>query len=68
MPTVERPTLVLWALADTALPPELMESLADYIPRLRLEPIPDVTHWVIHEQPGVVAALLKKFLADGPAD
>jgi epoxide hydrolase 4 len=62
MLTVERPTLVLWALADTALPPELIEGLADYIPQLRLETLADATHWVVHEQPEHIARRLQDFL------
>ena len=63
MLTVSVPTLVLWAMEDAALPPELIDGLEDYIPDLRLERVPGATHWIIHEQPQLVAARLQAFLA-----
>ncbi|MDE2615543.1 MAG: alpha/beta hydrolase [Burkholderiales bacterium] len=62
MLTIPLPTLVLWALGDTALPPELIDGLDDYIPRLTLETVPDATHWIVHEQPQRVIASLQCFL------
>lgn len=63
MLTIMLPTLVLWALGDTALAPELIDGLDDYIPQLTLETVPDATHWIVHEQPQVVMAALRRFLA-----
>ena len=63
MLTISVPTLVLWGLGDTALPPELIEGLEDYIPRLTLERVPEATHWIVHEQPQRVIASLQTFLA-----
>jgi pimeloyl-ACP methyl ester carboxylesterase len=60
--TVKLPTLVLWAMEDIALPPELVEGLDDYIPRLTLERVPGATHWIIHERPAFVAERLAAFL------
>lgn len=57
------PTLVLWGLGDTALPPELIEGLENYIPQLTLERVPDATHWIVHEQAGRVIHALQRFLA-----
>ncbi len=62
MLTISLPTLVLWGLGDTALPPELIEGLDDYIPQLTLEAVPDATHWIVHEQPQRVIASLQRFL------
>lgn len=62
MLTVDIPTLVLWAMDDVALPPELIEGLQDYVPRLTLEKIPGASHWIIHEQPALVASRLEAFL------
>ncbi|HZY16311.1 MAG TPA: alpha/beta hydrolase [Ramlibacter sp.] len=61
--TVDVPTLVLWALKDTALLPELVDGLEDYVPQLTLERIPGASHWIVHEQPGLVADRLAAFLA-----
>lgn len=63
MLTVALPTLVIWALDDIALPPELIEGLDAYIPRLTLKTVENATHWIIHEQPALVAGYLQGFLA-----
>lgn len=63
MLTIGIPTLVLWAMEDTALPPELIDGLDGYIPQLTLEKIPGATHWVIHERPDFIADRLAAFLA-----
>ncbi len=56
------PTLVLWAMDDIALPPALLDGLDDYVPRMDLRRIEDATHWLVHEQPALVAAHLQDFL------
>ena len=60
--TIDIPTLVVWALDDIALPPELIDGLDDYIPNLTLKTVADATHWIIHEQPELVAGYLEDFL------
>jgi pimeloyl-ACP methyl ester carboxylesterase len=62
MLTVDIPTLVLWAMDDVALPPELIEGLDQYIPRLTLQKVEGASHWIVHEQPELVAARLADFL------
>jgi pimeloyl-ACP methyl ester carboxylesterase len=62
MLTVGLPTLVLWAMEDIALPPELIDGLGEYVPRLTLEKIEGATHWVIHERPRLIAQRLGHFL------
>jgi pimeloyl-ACP methyl ester carboxylesterase len=56
------PTLVLWGMNDIALPPGLVDGLEDYIPDLRLQRIADGSHWLVHEQPALVAQSLWAFL------
>ena len=56
-------TLVLWGMDDIALPPGLLDGLGDYVPRMELKKIEGATHWIIHEQPGLVARYLQGFLA-----
>lgn len=60
--TVDLPTLVIWAMNDIALQPELIEGLDDFIPNLTLKKVHNATHWVIHEQPQLVAGYLQEFL------
>jgi pimeloyl-ACP methyl ester carboxylesterase len=62
MLTVNVPTLVVWALDDIALPPELIDGLDAYIPRLTLHRIEGASHWIVHEQPQRVAGHLGDFL------
>ena len=63
MLTVNLPTLVLWAMDDAALLPELVEGLDEYIPDLTLERVPGASHWIVHERPQFVAERLAAFLA-----
>lgn len=63
MLTVDIPTLVLWAMEDVALPPELVEGLDEYVADLTLEQVPGATHWIVHERPAFIAQRLARFLA-----
>jgi pimeloyl-ACP methyl ester carboxylesterase len=63
MLTVGLPTQVIWAMDDLALPPALVDGLADYVSQLQLQRVPDATHWIIHEQPALVAQILDDFLS-----
>ena len=56
------PTLVIWAMADTALPPALLVGLESHVPQMTLVRIDGATHWVIHEQPALVIQHLQAFL------
>jgi pimeloyl-ACP methyl ester carboxylesterase len=56
------PTLVLWGMQDIALPPGLIDGLEDYIPDLTLQRVSDGSHWLVHEQPTLVAQSLLAFL------
>ena len=56
-------TLVIWGMGDIALPPALLDGLESYVPRMTLKPVKDATHWIIHEQPALVAQYLGDFLA-----
>ena len=60
--TVTLPTLVLWGLGDIALPPALVDGLADFVPQMQLERIEGATHWIVHEQPQLVIDHLEKFM------
>ena len=60
--TVQLPTLVIWALDDIALPPALINGLADYVPAMQLETVAGASHWIVHEQPERVIGYLQGFL------
>ena len=59
--TVLMPTLVIWGMNDVALLPELLVGLEDYIPDLTLKKVDNATHWIVHEQPQLVAGYLQNF-------
>lgn len=61
--TVLLPTLVLWAMDDIALPPALIDGLEAYVPNMQLHKIPGASHWIVHEQPALVARMLQGFLS-----
>jgi epoxide hydrolase 4 len=61
--TVSVPTLVIWGEADTALPPGLLDGLEAFVPDMRLVRVPGASHWIVHEQPNLVAAEIEQFLA-----
>jgi len=63
MLTVDIPTLVLWAMNDVALGPELIDGLGDYVSQLTLEEVDGVGHWIIHERPQFIAQRLAAFIA-----
>lgn len=59
---IHLPTLVIWGDADIALPPALLEGLSDYVPQMELRRVEGATHWIVHEQPELMAGYLQRFL------
>jgi pimeloyl-ACP methyl ester carboxylesterase len=59
---VNVPTQVIWGMGDTALPPALLDGLEQWVPHLRVDRVPDATHWIVHEQPQRVAGLVEDFI------
>lgn len=60
--TVRLPTTVLWGEADRALLPCLLDGLEQWVPQLQVQRVPAATHWIVHEQPSLVAALVASLL------
>ena len=60
--SVNVPTMVIWGELDEALLPGNLEGLESYVDHLRIERIPDGSHWVIHEQPDRVNQLVRSFI------
>ncbi len=60
---IDRPTLVIWGQQDHALLPCLTDGLEDFIPDLTLVPLPEASHWVVHEAPQRVMQAISDFLA-----
>jgi pimeloyl-ACP methyl ester carboxylesterase len=59
---ITRPTLLVWGEQDQALTVRLTEGLDEWVPGIRVERIPDVSHWVPAEAPDRLNALLTGFL------
>jgi pimeloyl-ACP methyl ester carboxylesterase len=61
---VDVPTLLLWGEQDFALDAELTEGVDEWVPDLRVERIPDASHWVQADAPERVNQALLSFLPD----
>jgi len=61
--TVRLPTLVLWGMADTALPPSLLDGLEACLPDGEIVRVPEATHWIVHEQPALVVQQIEHWMA-----
>ncbi len=60
--TVTVPTTVLWGERDDALRPGLLDGLERWVSDLRIERVPDASHWIVHEQPERVIAAIRSAL------
>ena len=58
---ISAPTLVIWGERDGYLGSELAEPEPDDVPNLRVERLPDASHWVHHDEAERVNQLLIDF-------
>ena len=63
-PRLTIPTLVIWGMDDTALPPENIAGLEAHVEHLTLREVPDAGHFVQWEAPGAVNAAMDAFLRE----
>ena len=61
------PVMIVWGKKDRYLGSELAQPDERLVPNLRLEWIPDASHWVQADAPERLNALLLDFLRDGNA-
>jgi pimeloyl-ACP methyl ester carboxylesterase len=61
---IDAQTLVIWGMADRHLGSELAEPAPEWVPNVRMERIPEATHWVQHDAPERVNELLLGFFAE----
>ena len=59
---IETPVIVIWGERDRYLRAELAEPDRSWVPNLRVERLPDASHFVAEDRPGEVNALLLEFL------
>jgi len=60
--TVRVPTTLLWGDQDKALLPALLDGLDRWVPQLQVQRVPEASHWIVHEQPGLVAERIQSLL------
>jgi pimeloyl-ACP methyl ester carboxylesterase len=61
--TVRLPTRVVWGEADAALLPGLLAGLEAYLTQGEVVRVPGATHWIVHEQPALIARHIADFMA-----
>lgn len=62
--TLDRPTLVIWGERDSALSPHNLDGLERWVPELRIERLPEASHWVLADAPDRVNELMIDFLQE----
>ena len=61
-PSVKVPTLVIWAMRDSALLPVQLDGLDALVEDLRIVRVPDAGHFVPWEKPAPVVAAIGDFM------
>ncbi|MDQ0607433.1 pimeloyl-ACP methyl ester carboxylesterase [Variovorax sp. W1I1] len=64
---IEAPVRIVWGDADSALEPGLAQAALRYCRNGHVVRLPRASHWLHHEEPDEVNALLVEFLGDGRA-
>jgi pimeloyl-ACP methyl ester carboxylesterase len=59
--TIQRPVMVIWGEKDQALNLHNLDGLERYVPDLRVERLPEASHWVMADEPERTAELLAGF-------
>lgn len=59
---VRVPTLVIWGERDEALLLGNLNGLEAHVADLQVRRVPDATHWIVHERPELVNALIRDFV------
>jgi len=65
-PILKVPTLVIWAMRDTALLPVQLGGLYDLVENLKLVQVPDAGHFIPWEKPGPVIRAIDDFIGATP--
>jgi soluble epoxide hydrolase/lipid-phosphate phosphatase len=62
-PIIRKPSMMVIAELDKALPPSMAEKMPEYIPGLELHLVTGSGHWILWEKPEECNQFLKGFLA-----
>ena len=60
---IDAPVLVIWGERDRYLGRELADPPRAWVPNVRIERLPNASHWVQQDEPARVNELLIEFLA-----
>jgi pimeloyl-ACP methyl ester carboxylesterase len=55
------PTLVIHGMKDTALLPTILDGLDTYVKDLEILKVPKSSHWIMHDEPGLLTAKIIEF-------
>jgi pimeloyl-ACP methyl ester carboxylesterase len=66
-PPLAIPTLIIWAMADPALPPSNLDGIETLVPSVTIERVPDVGHFIPWEAHEIVTASMARWLAGNRA-
>jgi pimeloyl-ACP methyl ester carboxylesterase len=61
---IDAPVLVIWGEQDRYIGRELAEPSRRWVPHVRVERLPEASHWVQNDQPERVNQLLTEFLQE----
>ena len=53
---------MIWGERDQALLPGNLDGLEALVEDLRVRRVPDASHWIVHERPQLVNALIRDFV------
>src|SRR5690606_37873156 len=59
---VDIPVLVIWGEKDKFLLPGNLDGLEDHVRQLRIERLPEASHWIVHEHPDQVVRMIRSFV------
>lgn len=59
---IKVPTLVIWGMKDTALLPQVLDGLLEYVKDLKIVRSERSSHWILQDDPELVNASITKFI------
>ncbi|KAG1152505.1 hypothetical protein G6F37_000353 [Rhizopus arrhizus] len=62
-PIIRKPSMMVLAEKDAALPPSMAEKMPEYIPGVEIHLVQDSGHWILWEKPEECNTFLKNFLS-----
>ncbi|MHA2244242.1 MAG: alpha/beta fold hydrolase [Candidatus Hodarchaeales archaeon] len=61
---VDLPTLIIWGMKDTALLPQLLEGLDEFVSDFKIVKSDDSSHWIMYDDPDLVNLSIRNFLEE----